>query len=174
MNRETFKHFKKGDRPSAKEYNRLVDAVSKHSSSLHVQGLVDSSGSHTRRLPSVVAEEVGIKELTGYVHIRCVVTGELYTPSPAYVRSARIQTGGVPSNAVGPFVCKLLDSDGNETGSTINVYPREHLGTNDLDSTDVHPDYAAADDIPVYEDINDVWYTMNVFEDTIDSVRTAP
>jgi len=89
-------------------------------------------------------------------------------------RSAKIQAGGVPSNNTGPFTCKLLDSDGNETGDTISVYPREHLGSNTFDSGDVHPSYAAADIIPIYKDLDDKWYTQNVFEDTIDCVCTAP
>lgn len=90
------------------------------------------------------------------------------------VRSAKIQAAGVPSNTVGPFTCKLLDSDGNETGDDIDVYPREHLGSNNLDSTDVHPDYAATDVLTIYKDTDGKWYTQNVFEDTIDSVRTVP
>jgi len=89
-------------------------------------------------------------------------------------RSAKIQAGGVPNNNTGPFTCKLLDSDGNETGDTIDVYPREHLGSNTFDSGDVHPSYAAADVIPIYKDLDDKWYTQNVFEDTIDCVCTEP
>lgn len=92
----------------------------------------------------------------------------------AGVRSAKIQAGGVPANNTGPFTCKLLDSDGNETGSTIDVYPREHLGSNNFDSGDVHPNYAAADIIPIYKDVDGKWYTQNVFEDTVDCVCTAP
>lgn len=90
------------------------------------------------------------------------------------VRSAQIQTGGVPSDSTGPFTCKLLDSEGNETGDDIEVYPRKHLGTNNFDSTDIHPDYADADKVPVYKDLDGKWYTQNVFEDTIDCVRTEP
>jgi len=89
-------------------------------------------------------------------------------------RSAKIQAGGVPSNNTGPFTCKLIDSDGDETGDTISVYPREHLGSNNFDSGNVHPSYAAADIIPIYKDLDDEWYTQNVFEDTIDCVCTAP
>ncbi|KKM79074.1 hypothetical protein LCGC14_1353610 [marine sediment metagenome] len=84
------------------------------------------------------------------------------------LRSAKIQAGGVPSNNTGPFTCKLLDSDGNETGSTIDVYPRQHLGTNDFDSGNVHPNYSATKILPIYKDLDGVWYTQNVFEDTID------
>lgn len=90
------------------------------------------------------------------------------------VRSAQIQSGGVPSNNTGPFTCKLLDSEGNETGDDIGVYPREHLGSNSFDSGNVHPSYSAADKIPVYQGLDDVWYTQNVFEDTIDCVCTPP
>lgn len=90
------------------------------------------------------------------------------------VRSAKIQTGGVPANNTGPFTCKLLDSEGNETGDTVEVYPREHLGSNNFDSGNVHPSYAAADLVPVYKGLDDKWYTQNVFEDTIDCVCTAP
>lgn len=90
------------------------------------------------------------------------------------VRSAQIQTGGVPSNNTGPFTCKLLDSEGNETGDAIDVYPREHLGSNLFDSGDVHPSYTAADIVPVYKGLDDKWYTQNVFEDTIDCVCTPP
>jgi len=90
------------------------------------------------------------------------------------VRSAKIQSGGVPSDAVGPFTCKLLDSGGDETGDTIDVYPRMHLGSNNFDSTDVHPAYTANAIIPVYRDLDARWYTQNVFEDTIDSVREVP
>ena len=89
-------------------------------------------------------------------------------------RSAKIQAGGVPSNNTGPFTCKLLDSDGSETGDDIDVYPREHLGGNNFDSGDVHPSYAAADILPIYKGLDDKWYTQNVFEDTIDCVCTAP
>ncbi len=170
MRREIFKHFKRGDRPSAAEYNRLVDAVTKHSSSLHAQGFVDSSGYHTRRLPSEAAVE---PPLVGKVIIRCRVTGTLYEPVTV-IRSVKIQAGGVPGNNTGPFTCKLLDSQGVETGSDISVLPQEHLGSNFFNSTDIHPSYTAGDYITVLKDLNDLWYTVEVFEDTIDSVRTAP
>jgi hypothetical protein len=84
------------------------------------------------------------------------------------VRTAKIQAGGVPSDAVGPFTCKLLDSDGLETGDDINVYPRLHLGTNNFDSTDVHPNLSANDNIPIFHDLDSEWYTTFIFEDTID------
>ena len=88
------------------------------------------------------------------------------------VRSAKIQAGGIPSDAVGPFTCKLLDSDGNETGNDIDVYPREHLGTNTFDSGDVHPNLAAADTISIFKDEDDKWYMTFTFEDTIDCTCT--
>lgn len=84
------------------------------------------------------------------------------------VRSAKIQSGGVPANNTGPFTCKLLDSSGTEESSTIDVYPREHLGSNLFDSGNVHPNYAANDVVSVYKDLDGKWYTLNVFEDTID------
>lgn len=90
------------------------------------------------------------------------------------VRSAKIQTGGVPSNNTGPFTCKLLDSGGNETGSDIDVYPREHLGTNLLDSGDVHPNFAAADILAIFKDPDTKWYTTFIFDDTINCVCTPP
>lgn len=143
MNRPIFTHFRRGDRPNAAEYNRLVDTVAGLANSLHIQGYYDSTGFHTRRFPRAPI-------------------------APPAGRSAKIQAGGVPSNNTGPFVCKLLDADGNETGDPVNVYPREHLGANDFDSTDVHPSYSAGDTMPVYKDLNNVWYTQNVFEDTLD------
>lgn len=90
------------------------------------------------------------------------------------VRRAKIQTGGVPANATGPFTCKLLDSGGSETGDPINVYPVEHLGTNNFDSGNIQPNLAAADVISIFQDLNDVWYTTFTFEDSIDCVCTAP
>lgn len=79
--------------------------------------------------------------------------------------SAKIQAGGVPSNATGPFTCKLLDQDGNEFGAAIDVYPRTHLGANDFDG-DVWPDLAAADVCAVYKDLDGKWYFPFVFDDT--------
>lgn len=90
------------------------------------------------------------------------------------VRSAKIQAGGIPSNNTGPFSCKLLDSDGLETGDPISVYPRLHLGSNSFDSGDVHPNLAATDNISIFQDLNGEWYTTFTFEDTIDCVCTAP
>lgn len=80
--------------------------------------------------------------------------------------SVKIQAGGVPSNATGPFTCKLLDQAGNETGAAISVYPRTHLGTNDFDGA-VWPDLAAGDDLAVYKDWDGKWYFSGcVFDDT--------
>lgn len=233
MKHPTLRHFRKGERLSALEYNKLVGTVSANAGSLHIQGYADSTGFHTRRLPSTAVAEVrgakiqaggvpsnttgpftcklldwegnevgdtidvyprdhlGTNDLDGAVRPAFSAADEMsiykdldnkwYTTFVfedevvgVEVRSAKIQTGGVPSNNTGPFTCKLLDAGGDETGGTISVYPREHLGTNNLNSTDVHPDYAAADIIPIWKDLDDVWYTTNAFEDTIDSVRTAP
>jgi len=120
-------------------------------------------------------EELGIRELqdTLFTYHKYLLGAGSSTATPSN-RTAKIQTSGVPSNAVGPFVCKLLDDGGLETGSEIDVYPRMHLGTNDLDSGDVHPSYSAADDLSVWQDEDDVWYTHNVFEDTIDCICTEP
>lgn len=79
--------------------------------------------------------------------------------------SVKIQAGGVPSNATGPFTCKLLDQGGNETGAAIDVYPRTHLGANDFDGN-VWPDLAAGDDLAVYKDWDGKWYFYCVFDDT--------
>lgn len=81
------------------------------------------------------------------------------------VRRAKVQDGGVPSNNTGPFTCKLLDKDGNEIGSTIDVYPVLHLGSNNFDG-DVWPDLAAVDPIPVFKDVDGKWYFPFVFDDT--------
>lgn len=81
------------------------------------------------------------------------------------IYSVKIQAGGVPSNATGPFTCKLLDQDGNEMGAAIDVYPRTHLGSNDFDGA-VWPDLAAGDDLAVYKDWDGKWYFPFVFDDT--------
>lgn len=92
--------------------------------------------------------------------------------SSVNISSAKIQAGGIPTNAVGPFSCKLLDADEVETGDAIDVYPRLHLGTNTFDSGDVHPNLAAADVISIFQDLNNLWYTTFTFEDTINCVCT--
>lgn len=82
------------------------------------------------------------------------------------VYSVKIQAGGVPANNTGPFSCKLLDSDGNETGDAISVYPRTHLGTNNFNAA-VWPDLAAADNLSAYRDLDGKWYFNGiVFDDT--------
>ena len=43
------KYVKPGDRPSAREQNRLIGLVRSLSRSLHINGFVDSTGLHTRR-----------------------------------------------------------------------------------------------------------------------------
>ena len=92
---------------------------------------------------------------------------------PSFTRtySVKIQEDGVPSNATGPFTCKLLDQDGNETGDTIDVYPRTHLGSNDFDG-DVWPDLAAGDGLAVYKDWDGKWYFSGcIFDDTTDCTQ---
>lgn len=148
MNRDTFKRFKRGDRLEANEYNKVVRTVAQLSGSLHAQGFADSGGFHTRRAPG---------STTG-----------------TFVRGVKIQAGGIPGNAIGPFVCKLLDSLGLEVGIDIDVWPSEHLGTNDFDSGNVHPNFAAADYMTIYKDLDGKWYTTFIFEDSIDCVCTAP
>lgn len=172
MKHPTFKRYGRGERLSAQEYNRVVGTVAANAGSLHIQGYADSTGFHTRRFPAVAAEPPGVKELRGHVCIRCTVRGRL-VPRLKYVRCAKIQTGGVPSNNTGPFTCKLIDGTGTEEGDAISVYVDEHLGTNDFDSGNVHPSYVVGEFMTVYWDFGK-WYTMNVFEDTIDCVRTAP
>jgi len=82
------------------------------------------------------------------------------------LRRAKIQTGGVPSNNTGPFSCKLLDSGGLETGDAIDVYPCEHLGSNNFDG-DVWPDLSAGDVVLVFQDLDSNWYIANIiFDDT--------
>lgn len=97
----------------------------------------------------------------------------LGTGTAKEVRCAKIQAGGVPANNTGPFTCKLIDADDNEVGDPISVYIDEHLGTNNFNSGNVHPNYAVGDYMTIYKDFGK-WYAMNVFEDTINCVRTAP
>jgi len=125
-------------------------------------------------MPYRKAELPGVRELRGYVHIHSTVTGELFEPTPSAVHNAKIQTAGVPSDAIGPFTCKLLDAGGGETGGNISVHVLEHLGSNDLDSANVQPNYNDADYMTVYKGPDDNWYTTSVFEDTIDCVCTEP
>ena len=174
MKHPILKRYGRGERLSANEYNRVVNTVAANAGSLHIQGYQDSTGFHTRRSPTVAVEEEppGEKELVGRVTIRCTVTGRL-VPRHKYIRCAKIQTGGVPSNATGPFTCKLIDGNNVEEGDAISVYVDEHLGTNDFDSGNVHPYYIAGEYMTVYWDFGK-WRTINVFEDTVDCVCTAP
>lgn len=234
MNKPIFKHFEKGDRPSAKEYNRLVDLVAGIANSLHIQGFFDSTGFHTRRTPAgvgvgiihkifevqnatankdgiydcyeqtldatewadtagdpkfddkdaIVIEVLNLAEFDPPgTYIAHLVVGDLLAAwkmkddegntrwigipiSSAHTCSVKIQVGGVPSNATGPFTCKLLNQDGNETGAAIDVWPRTHLGTNDFDG-DVWPTLAQGDDLAVYKDWDGKWYFSGcVFDDT--------
>lgn len=233
MKHPTFRHFKRGERLSAQEYNRVVRTVASNAGSLHIQGYADSTGFHTRRFPSVAEaavvvrsariqtggvpsnntgpftcklldsagdevgddidvyprEHLGTNDFDGdvrpafiatdYMSIFKALDGKWYT---TFVfedvvfnsRGCRIQTGGVPANAVGPFVCKLLDSAGDETGADIDVWPQEHLGTSNFNSGDVHPSFAASDYMSICKDLDGKWYTTFIFEDTIDCVCTAP
>jgi hypothetical protein len=77
-------------------------------------------------------------------------------------RRAKIQTSGVSTSTLS---CKLLGSDGNEIGNAITVYAVEHLGTNALSGA-VWPKLAATDNIPIFQDLNGIWYTTFIFDDT--------
>ena len=50
---DIFKHLGDGQFPSAREYNRLIDAVSGLLDSTNVQCFSDSRGVHVRRMPTV-------------------------------------------------------------------------------------------------------------------------
>lgn len=84
-------------------------------------------------------------------------------PDAGVIRRAKIQISGGVGNTY--LTCKLLDSDGNETGDDIDVYPVEHLGSNNLND-DVWPDFSEADDISCFKDLNGTWYTTFIFDDT--------
>ncbi len=72
----------------------------------------------------------------------------------SHVRKAKVQSVAADSISV-----KLLDSDGNVTGSAFNVAPTERLGTNDL-TGDVFPKMAADDILGVFRDWDGgSWYT---------------
>jgi len=53
-----FQHYSKGQKLSAREYNRAIDLLAGVANSLHIEGFVDSSGFHTRRLPVSISEDV--------------------------------------------------------------------------------------------------------------------
>jgi len=129
--------------------NKLIDRININSKITGSKGIrVETSpmGTHiSSRMPAAKAKDVS-------------TIGRGY--------SVKIQEGGVPSNATGPFTCKLLDQDGNEFGGTIDVYPRTHLGTNDFDG-DVWPDLIQGDDLAVYKDWDGKWYFSGcIFDDT--------
>lgn len=92
----------------------------------------------------------------------------LARPSDANrIRRAKIKAGGVGTDTL---TCNLLDHEGSVIGTTsdheITVYPVERLGTpNDL-TGDVWPKLAAGDTITVMRDVNGVWYTTFIFDDT--------
>ena len=88
---------------------------------------------------------------------RCLTT---FSPYP--VRSAKIQAAGIAATLL---TCKLLNAAGSEYGSTISVYPRTELGSNDLDG-DVWPDFAAGDNIICVLDIDGNWYWAGAVDDT--------
>lgn len=140
MKNPSFRRARRGERLSAKEYNRLVSTVVANAGALHSQGYSDSTGFHTRRFPMVPGTKV---------------------------RSAKVQVGGVPSNNTGPFTCKLIDALGAETGDAIEVWPCGHLGNNNFDG-DVHPAYTANAFMAVFFDLDGKWYTTHTFEDTVD------
>lgn len=137
---------RKGDKPSASEHNKLIDTVTANAGSLHSQGFADSTGFHTRRSP--VHKGVGTQ-----------------------VRSAKIQTDGVPADNVGPFVCKLIDADGNVTGDPIDVWPCDHLGSAPFDSLDVWPHFLVNDYMSIFKDLDGKWYTTFVFDDKLFMAR---
>ena len=57
------KKVRPGQRPSASEQNRLIDAATSMLSSNHIQGFVDSTGFHTRRTPIDIAKLAGAVRL---------------------------------------------------------------------------------------------------------------
>lgn len=66
------------------------------------------------------------------------------------------------------YNCRLLAKDkSTELGSAdIDVYPEEHLGSNNLSGTDVWPDRAVNDYLSVYYDIDGVWRNPGTVDDT--------
>ncbi|MBA7681983.1 hypothetical protein ES703_90329 [subsurface metagenome] len=87
---------------------------------------------------------------------------------------ARLRRAIIKSLDTTHYHCRLLARDGStELGSAdIAVYPVEHLGTgnggigNDLSGTDVWPDEAVNDYLSVYFDVDGVWRTPIVVDDT--------
>lgn len=71
---ELFKHLNDGDSPSAREYNRLLDAVSGLLKSSGVQYLSDSRGVHVRRMPVPAGERILMTHIGGEVIPHNVLT----------------------------------------------------------------------------------------------------
>jgi len=78
---------------------------------------------------------------------------------PNAVRRAKVKTVNDDD-----LTCKLLDKDGEETGSNITVSPVDHLGARHLTSF-VWPALEADDVISVFKDVDGEWYTTFVFDD---------
>lgn len=107
---------------------------------------------------------IGAFNVGGDINVGSIISDPDGPVRPA--RRAKIQTSGIGASSIS---CKLLDAAGAETGDAITVYPINHLGTNDL-TGEVHPKYVDTsgneDTICVFQDLNDEWYTLEVFEDT--------
>lgn len=227
-----FKHLKKGDRVSAREYNRVVDLVAGLAASARPISFHNSTGLHTRMAPTakdlvikIFAVQAATANKDGIYNCyeqtldktewadtagdpkfddkNAVVVEVLnldeYDPPPTYAAhlvagdllaawemkddegifrwigmpitgmrtcSVKIQAGGIPSNAVGPIVCKLLDQAGLEVGAAIDVWPRTHFGTNDFDD-DIWPKLTVGDALPAYKNWDGYWYFPFPFDDTI-------
>lgn len=127
------------DKVSAGEYNRLVSIVEKLARSILAQGFTDSTGLHTRHTIIPVDTE-------------------------RIIRCAKIQTDGVEASSI---ICKLLNSEDEEEGDEITVYPLTHLGINDLDGA-VWPNLIDDLIVPIFKANNDIWYMFFVFDDTTD------
>ncbi|GAG45568.1 unnamed protein product, partial [marine sediment metagenome] len=67
------------------------------------------------------------------------------------------------------YNCRLLAKDkATELGDAdIDVYPEEHLGVNALNDSDIWPVRAVNDYLSVYYDIDGVWRTPGVVDDTV-------
>ncbi len=57
MDTRPFKYYRKGEMPTAVEFNRLVRLVVGMARSLYIQGFSDSTGFHTRRTPDFDGSE---------------------------------------------------------------------------------------------------------------------
>jgi len=78
------------------------------------------------------------------------------------VHRMKVQTGGVGAASIS---CKLTSTSGTELGSAVDVYPIEHLGTNNL-SGDVWPKFAAGDYLSAFVAFDGKYYTTFPFDDT--------